>query len=104
MDEFALLGGHRGFFRKHDGNIVADGVDAAASLAFQTGLVRRQLNRRLAHWAYEDIEQVLRNGHLASLLDCYCRAVVRTLSKRSRAGKREARSLREPTYTDRALN
>src|ERR1700720_439308 len=61
-----LLGGDGGLFRQHDRNIVANGINAAASLAFQTGLVGRQLNRGLAYWADEDIEQVLRNGHLSS--------------------------------------
>ena len=57
--------GDGGFFREHYGDVVADGIDAAAGgrLAFEAGVVRRELDRRFAHRANEDVEQFLRNGH-----------------------------------------
>lgn len=54
-----------GFFWEHDGNVVADGIDAAAGrgLAFEAGVVRSEFDRRFAHRADEDVEQFLWNGH-----------------------------------------
>jgi hypothetical protein len=59
------LGRNPGFFGEHYRNIVFDGVNAAAGLAFETGQIGRVLDRRLAHRADEDVEQVLRDRHWA---------------------------------------
>jgi len=50
--------GDGGFFGKHDGDVVTDGVDAAAGgrLAFEAGIVRSELDRSLAHGTNEDVE------------------------------------------------
>src|SRR5438874_9505376 len=48
---------------KHHGDIVANRIDAPARFAFQTALVRLQVDARFAHWATQNIEQLLWNGH-----------------------------------------
>jgi hypothetical protein len=58
-----LFGSLRSFFRKHDGDVVLDGIDPMASTAFETGKVRRIANRRLANGTNQDVQQLLRNGH-----------------------------------------
>src|ERR1700732_2078487 len=62
-DDAALLSGDGGLFREHDWNIVANRVDAPASLTFQTGVVRRQFHRCLALRADKNVEQLLRDSH-----------------------------------------
>src|SRR5207302_763602 len=59
----ALVCGDGGLFQQHDRDIVANRINATASLAFQALAIGGQLYRGLALRADQNIEQVLRYGH-----------------------------------------
>jgi hypothetical protein len=52
------------FFRHHDGNIVADGIHAAAGSAFQTQAVGLQIYGRFADGTDQNSEEFFRNGQV----------------------------------------
>jgi hypothetical protein len=55
-----LLGDSR-FFGEHHGNLVPDRVHASAGNALKSGLICKQLDLRLAHGTYQDVQSVFRN-------------------------------------------
>ena len=56
-----------GFVDEHDGDVVADGVDAAAVRALESILLRGQGDRRLAQGADEFFEEIL-GDHVSARL------------------------------------
>src|ERR1700693_2854477 len=58
-----LFGFDAGFVEQHDGDVVADRIDAAAGGALQSLLVGRRFDRRLALRANQNIEQFFRDCH-----------------------------------------
>ena len=58
-----LLGGDFGFFEEHDGDVVANGIDTPADVAFEAGAVGKQMDRLLADDTDENLEQLLGNRH-----------------------------------------
>jgi hypothetical protein len=51
------------FVHKHHGNVIPNGVNAAAGGTFEALLIASQLHRRFANRAYKNVEQVLGNRH-----------------------------------------
>src|SRR5260370_893549 len=51
------------FVDQHHWNVVANRVDAVALNALKTGLIRLQLDRRLAQRTDQDVQQILTNRH-----------------------------------------
>src|SRR5713101_6663238 len=60
----ALLGSDCRLVQHHHGNFIADRIDALARLAFQSGVVGRQLDGRFAHRASQHCQQFLGNRHV----------------------------------------
>ena len=57
------FGSDRGFFGKHDGDVVFDGVDAAAGAALEAGGVGEWIDGSFAERADEDGEEFFGNWH-----------------------------------------
>src|ERR1700690_582014 len=57
------LGFNARFVDQHDRDIAPNGINAPASSAFQPLFIGRQLHGRLAQRAYQNFEQLLRDGH-----------------------------------------
>jgi hypothetical protein len=51
------------FIDQHDGNVIADRINAFALNAFEAILVLEQFNGSLAQRTNEDFEQILGYGH-----------------------------------------
>jgi hypothetical protein len=52
------------FFRKHNRDIVANRIDAAAGAALQAGAVGEQSDRGFAKGTNQNSEKLFRNGHV----------------------------------------
>jgi hypothetical protein len=52
-----------GLVHQHDGNVVANGVHAVAFDAFQTALVRLQIDHSLANGADKDFQELFADRH-----------------------------------------
>jgi hypothetical protein len=57
------FGSDRGFFGKHDGDVVFDGVDAAAGAALEAGAVGERIDGSFADGADENVEEFFGNWH-----------------------------------------
>jgi len=60
--------GDYGLVNEHDGDVIADGIDAAAADAFEPGGVGGESYLRFAGGADQDFEQVGAEGHEWSIL------------------------------------
>jgi hypothetical protein len=61
-----LFGGDGSFFGQHDGDVVANWINAAADRALQAAMVRERLHVFLANGTDQHFEQFLRQGHAKS--------------------------------------
>ena len=70
MDEFekrACASALNGFIHQHYGNVVHDRIDTAARCAAEPVMFLSQFHWLFAGWTNQDIEQLLRNGHIQIL-------------------------------------
>lgn len=63
VSETISFGGNGGFFGHHNGDLIAHGIDALASAAFQAGIVRQRLQGSNADGASKYGEKLLWNLH-----------------------------------------
>jgi hypothetical protein len=64
MEEFlGSLACDGSFLRKHHRDVISNGIDELAGVAFQTGIIREQVHGFLANRADEDGEKLLGDRH-----------------------------------------
>jgi hypothetical protein len=58
-----LIGGDLRFFQQHHRNVIPNGIDPLACLAFKSRAIGQELYRSFALRAYQNIQQILSHCH-----------------------------------------